>query len=68
MVKIMLGATWTEVGTATSTKTSAQGSAASREPKTIMTLYSSGNFYFALPDLEKMKGDAINPLVNQLFG
>ena len=68
LAKIMFAANWQEVGTATSTKTSTEKSAAEREPKTILTMYGSGNFYFAMPDLEKMKGDQINPVVNQLFG
>ena len=40
LAKIMFASSWQEVGKATSTKTSQEGSAASREPKTIMTLYS----------------------------
>jgi len=36
-----------------------------------MTLYAFNGatpFYFALPDVEKMKGDAVNIVANQLFG
>ena len=73
LARIMYGAEWQEVGEATSTKTSTKDSESAKdnEPKTIMTLYAfnaGSPFYFALPDLEKMSGAAVSPIVNQIFG
>ena len=61
------------MGQATSTKQSTKNdaSAAAKEPKVILTLYAFNGatpFYFALPDVEKMKGDAVNIVTNQIFG
>ena len=73
LAKIMYGANWQEVGAATTTKVSTKGEVAPSDkgPKTILTLYAfsaSSAFYFALPELERMSGDAVNPVVGQLFG
>ena len=72
LAKILYGATWQEIGEATSTKSSTKDmSAADAEPKCIMKLYSlngPSSYYFALPDVEKMKGDAVSTVVSQLFG
>lgn len=69
LAKIMYASQWQEVGIATVTKTSTKDDtpASEKEPKTIMTLYAfnaATPFYFALPDLEKFGGAAINPVVN----
>ena len=72
LAKILYGENWQEIGEATSTKSSTKDkSAADAEPKSIMKLYSfngPSSFYFALPDVEKMKGDAVSTVVSQLFG
>ena len=73
LAKIMLGATWTEIGEATTMKTSTtdETNASDKGPKTIMNLYSfagASPILVALPDLEKMKSDAANLVVSQLFG
>ena len=73
MAKIMYGADWQQVGEATSTSTSSKndGSAEEKKPKTIMTMYAFNGatpFYFAMPEIEKMKGDAVNQVTNQIFG
>ena len=69
----MCGASWTQIGEATSQKTStkAETAAADKGPKTIMTLYlfnGSTPIIFALPDLDTMGTAAVNPVVSQLFG
>lgn len=61
------------MGQATSVKQSTKNdaSAAEKEPKVTLTLYAFNGatpFYFALPDVEKMKGDAVNIVTNQIFG
>lgn len=74
LAKIMFSADWQEVGGATSVSQSTKNDAASAEdktPKTIMQLYAfngASPFYFALPDVEKMKSDAANMVVDQLLG
>ena len=71
----MYGSEWQEVGQATSISTSNSSkndaAAADKQPKTILTLYAFNGatpFYFALPDVEKMKGDAVNIVTSQIFG
>ena len=61
------------MGQATSIKQSTKNdaSAADKEPKVILTLYAFNGatpFYFAMPDVEKMKGDAVNIVTSQIFG
>lgn len=74
LAKIMYGADWQQVGEATTQKTASKNDdepASAKEPKSIMTLYAFNGttpVYFALPDVEKMGGDAVNIVVNQLFG
>ena len=73
LAKIMLASDWQEIGKATSKKTSTKdsASAADKEPKTILQLFAMNGaapVYFALPDVDKMSGAAINPIVSQLFG
>ena len=65
LAKIMYGSDWQEVGEVTSKKASTgdDASSADREPKTILKLYAynaSSNFYFALPEIEKLTGVAVN--------
>ena len=71
LAKIMYAADWQEIGIATSTKsTKDKASAEEKEPKTILTVYSfnaATPFYFAVPE-DALSSDAINPVVNQIFG
>ena len=69
----MCGGTWTEIGLGTtmSTSTKDDTAAADKGPKTVLTLYcfrGATPILFALPNLEKMSGADINPIVSQLFG
>jgi len=68
----MYGATWTEIGEATSQKTSTKPDAAKgdKDPKTILTLYAvngASPILLALPNLDTMGGAAVNPVVSQIF-
>ena len=70
----MFGADWQEVGEATAIKTSTANDdepASAKEPKVLMTVYAFNGAtptYFALPDVEKMGGSAVNLVVDKLFG
>lgn len=73
MAKIMYGADWQEIGSATSIKDASNDDSSSKpdEPKTILTLYSynaATPFYFAVPDVETMSSSSVNTVVKQLFG
>ena len=74
LVKIMYGADWQEIGEATSKKSASNNDAsgaADSEPKSLLKLYSfnaATPFYFALPDLERLSGVAVNQVTTQLFG
>jgi len=70
MANILFGQDWVEVAEAKTTVVS-DDVKADDKIKTAFTLYrleaENNTIYFLMPDLKKMKSDAVNPLVSQLF-
>ena len=69
MANIMYGQSWVDVAEARST---AVNSEKADKTKTAFTIYhvvesTDSAIYFLVPDLKKMSGDAVNPLVTKLF-